>query len=641
MENIFVEFLPPWVETGLQPAFYDKESGTSLQQTARMYARVNMLIRMFNKLSKNTKTVVEDYINQFNELHDYVHDYFDNLDVQEEINNKLDAMVEDGTLDSLIMPYLESYHQDFLDFEKLVNWSNIEYNSYRDSTSNTDYYITEIPYTNPYGGNNIIRVGLANDDTTISSVEKPSEFSYRHKTPFVANAGIFYSNNPNPTAYGLVIKDGVVLKNENITDEYYKDIIAIKEDGSMKSYPVGTNPQSIINDGYVDAIVGFYVLIENGTAVDTSSYQDTGAKPRQCVCRKTNGDYLFLTSEGRTFANTGLTLADELRILGGIDDIDFAFELDGGGSTGTIVKSAKINKNIDNAGIDERPVATMLYVNSSATELYTQSGKNHNENQVQQAELELKYRQLPAPNQYFSGNLYNRNDPNMLVNKYIVDGVITDYTNSSTEGYDVMLSDYIQIPANSSFYCVNSGTDFKFAYVFDENKNWLYTFNYGNMENPVMNVGGRVAYVRVVVRKNSMATFGLYIGETYDSTRYEDYKSLKPVVLFNNLGGATSATLGYIPRYQKLRIYVTDSSAQQNSKDILVGVSGNSIYTFFAREYQDSTAKLAIVTARVSISKADGVLTIDREYANSLTPTPSISITNNTGGLKITRVEGY
>lgn len=108
MENIFVEFLPPWIETGLQPAFYDKESGTVLQQTARMYARVNMLIRMFNKLSKNTKTTVEDYINQFNELHDYVHDYFDNLDVQEEINNKLDAMVEDGTLQEIITAYIQA-----------------------------------------------------------------------------------------------------------------------------------------------------------------------------------------------------------------------------------------------------------------------------------------------------------------------------------------------------------------------------------------------------------------------------------------------------------------------------------------------------------------------------------------------------
>lgn len=109
MENIFVEFLPPWIETGLQPAFYDKESGTALQQTARMYARVNMLIRMFNKLSKNTKTTVEDYINQFNDLHDYVHDYFDNLDVQEEINNKLDDMADSGELAEIITEYYANH----------------------------------------------------------------------------------------------------------------------------------------------------------------------------------------------------------------------------------------------------------------------------------------------------------------------------------------------------------------------------------------------------------------------------------------------------------------------------------------------------------------------------------------------------
>ena len=100
MNNIFVEFLPPWIETGCQPAFYDKESGTCLQQTARMYDRVNMLIRMFNKLSKETRE-------SFTELYNYVHDFFDNLDVQEEVDHKLDEMVEDGTLADIIAGYIQ------------------------------------------------------------------------------------------------------------------------------------------------------------------------------------------------------------------------------------------------------------------------------------------------------------------------------------------------------------------------------------------------------------------------------------------------------------------------------------------------------------------------------------------------------
>lgn len=108
MNKIFAPFLPPWVETGLQPAFYDMESGTVLQQTARMYAKVQQLTRLFNELSEETQTTVEEYIAKFTELKDFVDDYFDNLDVQDEINNKLDAMVEDGTLADIISQYLNS-----------------------------------------------------------------------------------------------------------------------------------------------------------------------------------------------------------------------------------------------------------------------------------------------------------------------------------------------------------------------------------------------------------------------------------------------------------------------------------------------------------------------------------------------------
>ena len=141
MQNIFIDILPPWVETGLQPAFYDLESGTVLQQTARMYAKVRELTEAFNTFSTNVTNeinqfeqdtndeierfeqatndeierfegviddTVEEYIGKFNDLHDYVEDYFDNLDVQEEINNKLDDMVEDGTLQEIITAYIQS-----------------------------------------------------------------------------------------------------------------------------------------------------------------------------------------------------------------------------------------------------------------------------------------------------------------------------------------------------------------------------------------------------------------------------------------------------------------------------------------------------------------------------------------------------
>lgn len=107
-----INFLPPWVETNIQPAFYDKQSGTCIQQTARMYAKVNQLVRIANEQYAK----IEEYIAKFVELKDYVEDYFDNLDVQEEINNKLDAMVEDGTfqqvLDAYIQPTIDAFEAD-------------------------------------------------------------------------------------------------------------------------------------------------------------------------------------------------------------------------------------------------------------------------------------------------------------------------------------------------------------------------------------------------------------------------------------------------------------------------------------------------------------------------------------------------
>lgn len=44
----------------------------------------------------------------FETLKNFVNDYFDNLDVQQEINNKLDDLVADGTLSDLIAPYVAS-----------------------------------------------------------------------------------------------------------------------------------------------------------------------------------------------------------------------------------------------------------------------------------------------------------------------------------------------------------------------------------------------------------------------------------------------------------------------------------------------------------------------------------------------------
>ena len=49
-----------------------------------------------------------DLVDLFNQLQAWVDNYFENLDVQEEINNKLDQMAEDGVLQEIITQYIQA-----------------------------------------------------------------------------------------------------------------------------------------------------------------------------------------------------------------------------------------------------------------------------------------------------------------------------------------------------------------------------------------------------------------------------------------------------------------------------------------------------------------------------------------------------
>ena len=75
------------------------------------YGLLCEIVKYLNTVIENLNTEEINIANlyvAFNQLNDYVSHYFDNLDVQEEINNKLDDMVESGTLQEIIATYLNS-----------------------------------------------------------------------------------------------------------------------------------------------------------------------------------------------------------------------------------------------------------------------------------------------------------------------------------------------------------------------------------------------------------------------------------------------------------------------------------------------------------------------------------------------------
>lgn len=82
----------------------DFDALTEWQLFCKLGKEMNKIINSENTLG----TQMENITNAFIELQNYVNNYFDNLDVQEEINNKLNEMASDGTLQQLINFFIQS-----------------------------------------------------------------------------------------------------------------------------------------------------------------------------------------------------------------------------------------------------------------------------------------------------------------------------------------------------------------------------------------------------------------------------------------------------------------------------------------------------------------------------------------------------
>ena len=81
-----------------------------------------------NDAVTNLDNQFKELSNLFDELNEYVNNYFDNLDVQKEINIKLDEMASSGKFDSLLLPIINEYTENL---NNIVNEQNkkINYNT--------------------------------------------------------------------------------------------------------------------------------------------------------------------------------------------------------------------------------------------------------------------------------------------------------------------------------------------------------------------------------------------------------------------------------------------------------------------------------------------------------------------------------
>lgn len=229
----------------------------------------------------------------------------------------------------------------------------------RDKESGTDYWITTVKNKDSDGNLIKLKRGFAPATTEDNKAISVRKFANDNRVTFAVNASIFNTTTKEIT--GTHIFNSQIL-NENKTLQRYT--LGIKADNTLTYFNPGTSAQEMLNSGCVNALTAFTPLITNGVAVP-QSILDTNANgsvrnPRQVIGQITNKDLVFFTCEGRKPDQAGMFDKDVIRILLA-KNVQFAYMLDGGGSTETVIRGHLLNTPIDDKGFTERPVPDFLY----------------------------------------------------------------------------------------------------------------------------------------------------------------------------------------------------------------------------------------------------------------------------------------
>lgn len=138
---------------GMIPSSY-KESLTYEEQLIWF---CNFLENTVIPTVNNNGMAVEELQNLYVELKNYVDNYFENLDVQQEINNKLDEMAESGDLAEII--------SEFLEFNAIVTFNNVSEMKNSTNLVNGSVARTFGFYESGDGGESIYKIITHTDET--------------------------------------------------------------------------------------------------------------------------------------------------------------------------------------------------------------------------------------------------------------------------------------------------------------------------------------------------------------------------------------------------------------------------------------------------------------------------------------------
>ena len=364
-------------------------------------------------------------IEAFNKELDDFKSYFDNLNVQEEINNKLDEMAESGQLEEIIAQYLNltslftfnnidemiasedlinnskvvvygtNDYKDggfkifiikdttdlVVDNEKVFELNNgkyaivvnesifknsVDYNRFR--YENTNCFIVNVSKYDKYKNRNIFKIGIANDYVGDDHKESTMHFAQRKNATICTNAGVF-NLDPPYQIWGACIINGEIVVNNPVPEGEGFYYFTIDDDGHFGYVDQDVSPATMIANGVKNAILGCFPLIVDGNIFSHGEHYLDGLHPRLIYCENFDGSQFIFACEGRLYEDVGLDFTDiQTYLMNNYPNIKFAMALDGGGSLSVNVYKQKLNISLDDNLTTDREVPYFIYLaNENAT----------------------------------------------------------------------------------------------------------------------------------------------------------------------------------------------------------------------------------------------------------------------------------
>lgn len=252
------------------------------------YALICKVVEYLNKVisqtNANTEQVAE-LSEAFNNLENYVEHYFDNLDVQDEINNKLDQMAQDGSLARLIAPMLDSFKEEINgEIDELET-------SVNEQITAIDHKVDSVVSGNP------IPVSSTDDmtDTDRTYLLTTDGYWYYYDGDSWERGGVYQSTDISDLSIGAE-KTKFAKRSDNLVDIVNPDI--------LNAYPGSSNtmsPSDNVRSLYIECEANTTYIVTRSVTTGRFGVCDSAVTPT------TSSAYSNLTQNNTASAITHTT----------------------------------------------------------------------------------------------------------------------------------------------------------------------------------------------------------------------------------------------------------------------------------------------------------------------------------------------